>query len=750
MPTLADSIVSSSSRRLAIRVRPDLKARRQRYQGRVYWVVKDPLGLQYFRFEEEEFAIMQMLDGQSSLDEIAEQFEKEFPPQTIRVEELQNFIGMLHRSGLVLSDAAGQGTQLKERRDEKRKKEILAALGNILGFRFRGIDPERILNFLYPYVRWFFSTPATIASILFALSALSLVIVEFDAFRARLPSFHTFFSAQNWLALGLTLMVTKILHEFGHGMSCKHFGGECHEMGVMMLVLTPCLYCNVSDSWMLPNRWHRAAIGAAGMYVELVLASFATYIWWFSQPGPLHYFALNVMFVCSVSTVMFNANPLLRYDGYYILSDILEIPNLRQKASTILNRKLGKWCLGLEEPEDPFLPKRRQFLFALYTVASAIYRWVVLLGILVFLNKVFEPYGLKILGQAIALGSLYGLIGMPAWNVYKFFRVPGRWSKVKRVRMWASLALLALAAAAIFFTPLPSRVWAPFEVQPHNAKSVYVEVPGRLVEVAVRPGDKVKKDQLIARLENYDLEQTVEQLRGQRDAYAAQLKGLQNLRFSSKTAEASAKISGVEERLAGVANQLAQKEHDLGRLKIKSPKDGTVIPPARVEKQSSGQPNELTEWSGTPLDPENLGAALTPDGQHNLLCQIGDPNQWDAVLVIDQDDVDLVLEGQPVRLMLDEWTYHTFDSKIDRRATDAMTSAPMRLASVSGGPLAAKPENDGTIRPISTSYQAIAPLDNSTGLLRNGLTGRARIQTRPRTLAERLYRYFSRTFNFEL
>ena len=197
----------------------------------------------------------------------------------------------------------------------------------------------------------------------------------------------------------------------------------------MFLVLTPCLYCNVSDSWMLPNRWHRAAIGAAGMYVELVLASICTFIWWFTEPGPLNYICLNVMFISSVSTVMFNANPLLRYDGYYILSDILEIPNLRQKASTILNRKLGKWCLGLEEPEDPFLPQRRQWLFATYTVASAIYRWVVTLSILYFLNKVFEPYGLKILGQAIALGALYGLLIQPLWNVYKFFKVPGGWEK---------------------------------------------------------------------------------------------------------------------------------------------------------------------------------------------------------------------------------------------------------------------------------------------------------------------------------
>lgn len=751
MPTLSDSIVSSSSRKLAIRVRPDLRARKQRYQGRTYWVVKDPLGLQYFRFEEEEFAIMQMLDGQSSLDEIAERFEAEFPPQTIRVEELQNFIGMLHRSGLVLSDAPGQGTQLKERRDEKKRKELLAALSNILGFRFRGIDPERILNGLYPYVRWFFTPTATICFLMFALSALSLVMIEFDTFRARLPSFHTFFAAQNWLALAGTLCVTKILHEFGHGMTCKHFGGECHEMGVMMLVLTPCLYCNVSDSWMLPNRFHRAAIGCAGMWVEICLASCATYIWWFSEPGPLHYFCLNVMFVSSVSTVMFNANPLLRYDGYYILSDLLEIPNLRQKASTILNRKLGAWCLGLEEPEDPFLPKRHQLLFALYTVASAIYRWVVMLSILYFLNKVFEPYGLKILGQAIALASLYGLIVAPLWQVWKFFRVPGRWSKVKRLRMWASIALIIGVVAAILFIPLPSRVWAPFEIQPHAAESVYVEVPGRLVDVRVKPGQRVARGDLIAVLENLDLQLAVEQLRGERDRYKVELDNLENKRFGDKREEADQQIALYREKLAGVEEQLAQQERDIQRLVITAPIAGTIIPPTRVEEpKHKGTETELAGWTGTPLDPENMGAVMGPDGPQNLLCKIGDPDEWEAVLVVNQDDVDLVQEGQEVRLMLEESTYHVFTSTIEQRSTDVLTNASVRLASTSGGPLATQPERDGTMRPLETSYQATVRLDNSRGLLRNGLTGRARITTRDRTLWERLTRYFGRTFNFKL
>ena len=231
---------------------------------------------------------------------------------------------MLHRSGLVISQASGQGRQLRRRGDEK-KKELLGKLSNIFALRFRGIDPERILNFLNPITWWYFTLPAFILVALFGLCALTLVLVNFQEFRGRLPTFEQFFAAHNWLYLGATMAIVKVLHEFGHGLSCKRYGGECHEMGLMFLVFTPCLYCNVSDSWMLPNKWHRVFIGAAGMYVELTLAALATFGWWFSEPGLFNFLCLSVMFICSVSTLVFNGNPLLRFDGYYILMDLLEI-----------------------------------------------------------------------------------------------------------------------------------------------------------------------------------------------------------------------------------------------------------------------------------------------------------------------------------------------------------------------------------------------------------------------------------------
>jgi putative peptide zinc metalloprotease protein len=744
MATLADSLVSSSSRKLPIRVRPDLRARQHRYQGRVYWVVKDPVGLQYFRFEEEEFAILQMLDGDSSLDEVAERFEREFPPQTIRVEELQQFIGMLHRSNLVITDAVGQGAQLKKRRDERKSKERWATLANILSIRFKGIDPDRLLNFLHPYVAWFFRVPAIICCCLLALAALTLVTVQFDVFRTRLPDFHTFFDIQNWMWMGITLVVTKGLHEMGHGMSCKHLGGECHEMGVMLLVLTPCPYCNVSDSWMLPNRWHRAAIGAAGMYVEVVLASICTFIWWFTEPGPLNWFCLNVMFLSSVSTVIFNANPLLKYDGYYILSDILEIPNLRQKASTILNRKLGKWCLGLEEPEDPFLPKRHQSLFALYTVASAVYRWVVTLSILYFLNKVFEPYGLKVLGQIIALGAIYGLVVQPFVNLYKFFKVPGRLGKVKRWRMYTTLGLLAALLAAVLFIPLPSHIYCPLEVQARGAASVYVNQPGILEEVFVKPGDVVQQGQPLAQLSDFALDVTIAEREGQRDSYVEQLRSLQNLSYDERDLEA--RINEARAGLEDAERQLQKSEGDRAKLRLVAPRAGTVLPPTLVPNQTAE--GQLPTWSGSPLDEENLGATLM---MATKLCEIGDPRWLEARLVIDQSDVDLVQRGQKVEVMLAQSADFVYVSEIERIEEKNLKVSPVHLSSLSGGELPTKMDDSGVARPMGQVFEALVPLpEDQYELMRIGLVGKAKITTAPRTLGERLYRYLSRTFNFEL
>ena len=751
MVTLHDSLLSSSARALSIRRRPDLIARRHHYLGRSYWIVKDPVGLNYFRFQEEEYALLNWLDGNVSLDELKDRFEKEYPPQKITLEELQQFLGMLHRSGLVIAAVGGQGKQLLKRRRERRHKEFIGALANILCLRFKGFDPERFLNWFYPFVRWFYTRTAMIGCIGLGLSALTLVTVQFHVFTSRLPAFHEFFSFQNALFLSVTLGATKVLHELGHGLMCKHFGGECHEMGVMILVLTPCLYCNVSDSWLLPNKWARAAIGAGGMYVELVLASVATWIWWYSEPGLLNHLCLNVMFVCSVSTLIFNANPLLRYDGYYILADITEIPNLRQKATSVLSRKLGEWFLGLEQPDDPFLPERNQIFFAIYSVASAVYQWVVVYSILFFLYHVFKPYRLERIGQMIALASLWGLIVMPLYQLGKFFYVPGRLEKVKKTRMFASLAAVIAILAGVFFIPLPHTVMAIMEVQPHGAGPVYVDATegGRLVRLDVKTGQAVVKGQRLAVLENKELDMAIAKLAGKEKEYEVRLSSLRGM-LNHSDSKASDTIPQLEKLLESVRKERKEHEADRDRLVLTAPRDGSVLPPpptpAAHQDDIEGSP--LPSWSGTPLDEENYRPVLK---EGVLFCQVGDPRSLEAVLVIDQGDIDYVKENQAVDLKFDALPHDTLHGRIELISHYNLKITPQRLSTKAQGELASKTDPEtGRETPQSASYQALVPIVDDERVMLVGLRGRAKIHTAPLSLGSRLWRMIMNTFNFRL
>ena len=379
MVTIQDTLVLDPTQRITIRKRPDLTARQQTYLGKSYWVIKEPIGQNYFRFQDEEYQLFQKIDGNTSLAELKKWFVATFPPQKITLRELQQFICMLYKSGLVIGDAPGEEERLRKQYAEQKEKKRRART-NVLHFRFNCFDPDRFLNWLHPKIRWLLSMPAFLFSILLVLSALTLVAVKFDVFYSNLPGFHSFFSLTNGFWLLVILFLVRVLHELGHELMCKHFGCECHEMGVIFQVFVPCFYSDLSDSWMLANKWKRAAIGAGGMYIDVILAAIATFIWWFTLPAPgmLNMICLNVIIVLSVSIIMFNANPLLCYDGYHILSDLVEIPNLRQKANSVLRRKMSQRFFGIKPPVDPFLPQQKQIFLAMYSVASGIYRCIAL------------------------------------------------------------------------------------------------------------------------------------------------------------------------------------------------------------------------------------------------------------------------------------------------------------------------------------------------------------------------------------
>src|SRR5436305_6211124 len=325
-------------KQLRIRLRADLGIEPQRYEGRTYFVLKDPVSLRYYRLKENEHFLLQFLDGKHTLEDAQKAYEKRYRPDRLRLEDLEGFAQQLLTAGLAQNDSPRAGKQLFDRRKKRRRSEWMQTLTNILYIKIPVFDPEKLLGKMLNYVSWIFSTWFFTLSVVVMLAALLLVGTHFETFRQKLPNYHEFFSFKTVMWLWLALGVVMVIHEFGHGLSCKVFGGEVHEMGALFLVFSPALYCNVSDAWTLPNKWHRIIISAAGIYVELIIAALATFVWWNTPTQPfIHNLSLSLMIVCSVSTVVFNANPLMRYDGYYVLADWLALTNLRKRSNRFLS-----------------------------------------------------------------------------------------------------------------------------------------------------------------------------------------------------------------------------------------------------------------------------------------------------------------------------------------------------------------------------------------------------------------------------
>ncbi len=651
---------------------------------------------------------------------------------------------MLHRSGLVISNSPGQGKALRERGRVKKNKETMGKFANLFAIRYRGFDPERILNGILPWFGWMFTVPALIVFCLLLLAASLLLASQYETVYSRLPTFQQFFAADRWLILAATMAIVKVLHEFGHGLSCKKFGGECHEIGFMLLVFTPCLYCNVSDSWMLPNKWKRVWIGAAGIYVEMILASIAAFVWWFTEQGTtINDLCLNMMFLNVVSTILVNGNPLLRFDGYYILMDAIEIPNLRQKSSEVLKRSFQQTCLGLELQDDPFLPTRGKFLFALYTIASVIYRWVVVFSICWFVIKVLEPYGLQSIGRMVAVVGFFGLVAQPIIQTWKFCRTPGRLSKVKRTPVLVSLAIASVVIAGVCYIPLPHHIDCAFEVHPSQAGTVYAGTPGR-VRWTAKPQDLVHEGDPIAILENPDLEIRLAELQGEEQIADVQLR---NLTFrSNRDRSLKAQIETQEELLRSIQSMRKKTMEELDRLTVRAKRNGYVIPPPYREPRDTGD-GRLPGWTGSPLEEKNRSAMLTAD---DVICEIGSATDLEAVLVIDQGDVRLVREGQSVDLKLDSRRLETFSSKITEMSNQPIESASMSMSSQTGGDLQTEIDPaTGQIKPRSISYQARVPLQIDGFTIRPGYRGSAKIHVDPMSLGTRLWLVVAKTFNFE-
>jgi len=511
-------------------------------------------------------------------------------------------------------------------------------------------------------------------------------------------------------------------------------------MGIMLLVFSPCLYCDVTDSWMMKSKWHRIAIAAAGMYIEVLMSALAIFIWWNTQPGLLHHLCLNFFFVTTISTVIFNANPLLRFDGYYMMSDWLEIPNLRAKSDKLVRDTFAWWCLGIEPNEDPFMPETGRVWFVTYAIAASLYRWVILFSITMFLYTVLKPYRLQSVGIMLAVVSVGGIIVSSLMNLYKIVSAP-RIEPMSKLKIGVSLTLLTAVIAGVMMIPIPWHLESAFLIEPNDVKHVYVTMPGKIKELKVQPGQVVKPGEILAQMTNPQIDDAMLTLKNEIKVQLAEQESYKLL--DSPSEEYIAKI-----RIKGTQAQLDEYENQKNQLKIVAPIAGTVIaPPRKPEPKYDPAINRLSTWHGTPLDARNAGCFV--DERTHLL-SIAPDDRLQAILLIDQGDRNDLSIGEEMELKFEHLPHRTYKAQVKEISKRHLEFAPQSLSNKGGGSLPTVTDADGRERLMSVAYQATVLLEEDTDLVMSGMRGRARFLVDKRSAGEWIWRWFRRTFHFRL
>jgi biotin carboxyl carrier protein len=392
LPALNDmkSNYSSSSIGARPRLRPDLVfSTRPSRDGGV--VVKDPLRRKYFRLGPCELFIARQLDGETAMDEVRRRAEAQFGA-VMSSSALEAFTGALHSAGL-LDDGSTPAAP--------RRKPLVH--GSLLRIQVRAFDPDRLLEAVLPSVRWCFSRAFVVAALLAVGAALLVALSTWGAMAAEGAALLKVASIPVFVVAIFALLSA---HEMAHGLTCKHFGGAVHEMGFMLIYFQPAFYCDVSDAWLIPDRWKRVCVSAAGPLLELTLWACATLVWIATDgEATIHRLALVVM-LCTGAHTLLNFNPFIKLDGYYILSDLVAIPNLRRRAFAYVGSRI-KRLIGLETPDDPAIPRRERLIFLAYgVVASA--------GTFALLATIIGTFGASLLDgrQPLLLGLVLTLVGV--------------------------------------------------------------------------------------------------------------------------------------------------------------------------------------------------------------------------------------------------------------------------------------------------------------------------------------------------
>ncbi len=709
---MSEPLFSASWYRVAA-LRPRLRSHahihRHHYRGQLWYVLQDVAAQRYHRFSPAAYGLIGLMDGRRTVQEIWQEASSHLGDDAPTQDEVIQILTQLHAADVLQCDVPPDSAEMLLRYDRQRRDKWQRQLLSPLSWRFPLFDPERILQRLLPFARSLLSS--TGALLWLAVVGMATVLAAMHWHDLTHNLMDRVLAPHNVVLLWLLFPVVKILHEFGHGCATKVYGGEVHEMGLMLLVLQPLPYVDASAASAFRAKWQRIVVGAAGMLVELFIASLALFVWLNVEPGTVRAVAYNIMFIAGVSTVLFNANPLLCYDGYYIFADYLEIPNLRARAQMYLSYLCERYLFGRREAAPEVATPSERAWFVFYAIASYVYRMVVLVAIAWF-----------IAGKFFFIGVMLALVGgviwvfVPAAKMLAYLCTSPRLRRVRPRASVVTVLLVAVFVGVIGWAPVPLRTRAEGVIWIPEQAHVRVGTEGFIDRIVASPGVQVRRGDVLMVGRNQILPTRVKVLE-------LRLQELQTY-YTIQWLENPGQTEIIKDEIAYVKERLARARERVAELVIRSRADGTFVMP-----QAKNLPGQFVK-------------------QGAQLAYVLDLTTLTARVVVPQAQIDLVRQHtRGIEVRLAERLAEPFQAVIKREEPAATEQLPsMALGRQGGGSIAVDPSDTQGVKAIQTLFQFDLELPSSTGIVNVGGRVYVRFDHGWEPLVQRWYRQVRQLF----
>lgn len=730
--SLPNTPPESATRMLSavFRFRQDLEWIQQDSNERSNWVARDPIALQYYYFSDLEKRFLLLLNGQTSLGSAL----KILAAPQLNLSWAQQLLHRVELAGLLsCRGESARGLRLSQLAAQRDRRDLLARLLNPISISVRLFDPSRLLNSLEWLARLMFNRWSILAfAMLLPVIAYLVMIQWMRPGVCLLSSTDIQWNAQLGLQLLVAYGLIKSLHELGHGLACKYHGVVCHEVGVMFLMFLPCLYCDTSDSWRLASRWKRASIAAAGIYVELLIAMIAAVVWLLTQTDSvLHLFSAHLMIAATASTILVNANPLMRYDGYYVLSDLWGVPNLGQQAQSAVRALVGRVFVGQKLPDRAWDAPAWQLVP--YGLAAKIYS-LFLLGLILFgVWKLLNPMGLGLLAiTVIGVVILSIAIGLVT-NLRNTLRVVSSLPSRRAGRLLViSTLLVCLGSWLVLFQPMPTWVSARAVTEFSSLKPVYVRELGELTS-CIDGHRLLKKGDLIANLRSRDLDLELIEIDGKIQYLNERLA---ELRFSTVNEDGAAvKIGETVEQLAKTVDRRLIIQRQIAELEIRAEVAGVFIASGVQAAPTLTEASDKAAWRPV-LDPSNVGSTID---RGVLLGWIGSTSEFRVLAYVEQNDMELIKPGTTVMIRWDGIADQPCRGVVRTIYGESVETTPESL--IGDTTFNSRISSAGESIPYRPHYEVLVQLESPPAWLTHHCVATVHISTEPRTLWQSLVRY---------